>query len=262
MSKESYNQFLKRTIVDLIDRLESLDDFQKDLIKTRWLDQLLWLENSANKAKKKHYGFRLVTILGGVIVPALVGISNAEQGITEVLSWTAFGLSQAVAMSVAIEELFQFGDRYRTFRKSAESLKTEGQLYFCLAKQYSQYQDHAAGFKSFAATVEGILQEDVSSFLVQIQQDENRAQAAQAQVASGGASALERINQLLEERLKEKDAQVTTTETVTVDTSADSSQVELTSVVTTAVANSPKTDLSILDNAIERSSQKTRSAQA
>ncbi|WP_446402133.1 DUF4231 domain-containing protein [Coleofasciculus sp. C1-SOL-03] len=41
-------------------------------METRWLDQVLWLEERATKAQRCYYFLRLLTIIGGVIVSALV----------------------------------------------------------------------------------------------------------------------------------------------------------------------------------------------
>lgn len=203
MAKESYKQFLKRTLSGMIDRLD-LDEFRKDSMKSRWLDQLLWLEGNASKAKKRYYALRLITIVGGVITPALVSLNHGQLKVREVFTWTAFGMAQAVAISAAVEELFGFNIRYRTFRNTAEGMKVEGWQYFQLTGHYRYYHSHAAAYIDFAGRVEGLIQQDIEGYFTQVQQADQGMQAAKDMAASTTAITLERLNQILEEKEKQK----------------------------------------------------------
>ena len=207
MAKETYKQFLKRNLSGMIDRLD-LDEFRKDALKSRWLDQLMWLESSAAKAKTRFYTLRLITIVGGVITPALVSLNHGQLKIREVFTWTAFGMAQAVAISAAVEELFGFNIRYRTFRNTAEGLKVEGWQYFQLTGHYNRYRSHSGAYVEFAGRVEGLIQQDIEGYLAQVQQaDEASRQArqeAKEMAATTTAITVERLNQILEEREKER----------------------------------------------------------
>jgi hypothetical protein len=137
--KNDYRQYLKQTLGGLIDQLD-LSELRKDFLKQRWLDQVLWLEGRATKNRDRHYALRLTTIIGGVIIPALVGLGKGNESWQIYLSWTAFGVSQAVAISAALEEFFGYGDNYRTYRNTAESLKIEGWEYFQLTGNYRDFE--------------------------------------------------------------------------------------------------------------------------
>ena len=69
--KDSYSQLLKQEFINLFETLE-LNDRQKHYLKSRWLDQILWMEGRANDARQRYYQLRLTTIIGGVIVPILI----------------------------------------------------------------------------------------------------------------------------------------------------------------------------------------------
>ena len=69
----AYSDYLKQTLGGLIDKLE-VSDLRKEFLKNRWLDQVMWLEGRATKERNKHFRLRLVTIIGGVLVPALVWV--------------------------------------------------------------------------------------------------------------------------------------------------------------------------------------------
>ena len=100
-SQNSYFDFLKQDLGGLIESLQ-LSDLQKHLLRSRWLDQVLWMEGKAGSAQKRYYALRLIAIVGGVIVPALVGLKIGEQGVCPWLQWTTFFLSLIVAISVAV----------------------------------------------------------------------------------------------------------------------------------------------------------------
>ena len=174
---KKYRDQLKEEICSLIDRIE-LSDLQKQFMKSRWLDQLMWLEGRAEKSKKQYYRLRLVTIIGGVIVPALVSLnidgSNGQNNIQQILGWIAFGLSQAVAISAAVEEFFHYGDRYRNYRNTAETMKIEGWQFFQLSGPYRNAQSHAEVYSDFAQRVENILQRDVEGYLTEVVQHKEK----------------------------------------------------------------------------------------
>lgn len=205
MAKDSYQKFLKGTLVGMIDRLD-IDEFRKDALKSRWLDQLLWLENNASKAKKRFYTLRLVTIVGGVITPALVSFNLSP--FREAFLWTAFGMSQAVAISAAVEELFGYSGRYRTFRNTAEGMKVEGWQYFQLAGQYSRYRSHSAAYIEFASRVEAMIKQDIEGYMAQVQQADAATQQARDEARDAAVSTtaitIEQLNQILEQKARER----------------------------------------------------------
>lgn len=130
--KKSYDAYVRTQIGDLIDQLE-LPNLYKHALKDRWLDQMIWADKKAGENRKFYYRLRLITIIGGVILPALVGISvQLGQDSPFFRVWfppLTFALSQIIAVSVAIEEFCKFGDRWREYRKMAEELKSEGWQY-------------------------------------------------------------------------------------------------------------------------------------
>ncbi|MGK7896129.1 MAG: DUF4231 domain-containing protein [Xenococcus sp. (in: cyanobacteria)] len=176
-SKKSYSEQLKEQMYSLIDRI-NLSDLQKEFMKSRWLDQLMWLEGRAEKSQKRYYRLRLVTIIGGVIVPALVSLNidggNGSNNIQQILGWIAFGLSQAVAISAAVEEFFHYGERYRNYRNTAEAMKIEGWQFFQLSGPYCNAQTHDEVYSDFAQRVENIIRRDVEGYLSEIVQEKTK----------------------------------------------------------------------------------------
>lgn len=179
MSKESYQQVLKREFSDLVDVLD-LKDRQRYYIKSRWLDQVLWMESRATRARNFYYRLRLTTIVGGVIIPALVSLnftSNENPQIKNAVAVSTFALSQIVAVSAAVEQFFNYGERWRHYRRSVETLKTQGWQFFELSGEYEPFKTHDLAFNEFAGNVEAILQRDVEVYSTQVVQAKKKSAA-------------------------------------------------------------------------------------
>ncbi len=162
MASGSYRDWLKQDFGELIDLL-GLSDLQTRFLRSRWLDQVLWTEDRAAKEQRRYYVLRVVAILGGVLVPALVSLDvggNAARWVR----WLAFAVGLVVAAAVALEGFFRFGERWRHYRRTAELLKIEGWQFFQSAGPYHG-QHHAAAFPAFAARTEAIIQHDLDIYI-------------------------------------------------------------------------------------------------
>ena len=78
-----------------------------------------------------------------------------------------------VAVAVAIEGFFRYGERWRNYRRSCEVLKSEGWSFFQLTGPYGRYKTHADAYERFAGRVETIIQEDVQTYITEIVADRN-----------------------------------------------------------------------------------------
>jgi hypothetical protein len=162
----SYKERLKADLGALIDAVD-LDDMQRRFVRSRWLDQVLWMESRADHARRRYYGLRLTAALGGVTVPTLVGLGT-DGTAGDVLRGLTIGLGLLVAMSVAVEELIRYGERFRHYRRTVELLKSEGWQFFQLSGPYRRYGTHRLGYPSFAARVEGIIQPSVEVYVSEL----------------------------------------------------------------------------------------------
>lgn len=164
-------------LANLIETLE-LSDFQKQVLRDRWLNQLIWMSDQAGKARAKYQWPRLIVVIGGVTVPALVTILLAAKpgeslgwlfGLsTDAVRFVAFFVSLAVAMLAAAEEVQNYGDRWRHYRRTAETLKTLGWQYVELSGAFRKFTTHAEAFVPFSERVEAALSEDLEGYLAQI----------------------------------------------------------------------------------------------
>ena len=156
----------------LIERLD-IPDEQRRFLRSRWLDQVSYMGDRAGEAKRRYYGFRLATIIGGVVVPALVSISLAAQGRIDSnldfgMRLLTFMVSAMIAITASVDGFFHFGDRWRHYRVNAERLKGEGWQYLTQTGGYRKATDPQQAFQGFAARVEEILRDDVEGFMSQV----------------------------------------------------------------------------------------------
>jgi hypothetical protein len=166
-TQTSYREWLKQDLNGLIDAL-SISDLQKHFLKSRWLGQVLWMEEKAASAQVWYYILRLAAIIGGVIVPALVSIKLGNEPVSQALGWITFFISLMVAISVAVEEFFHYGERWRHYRRTVELLKIEGWLFFQISGPYRDYATHSAAYPEFAGRVETTTQHEVDAYITQV----------------------------------------------------------------------------------------------
>ncbi len=169
-----YNKQIKQDFTRLIEMLK-LSDMQREFMKQRWLDQILWMENRATSARNWHRRLRFITIVGGVILPALLTL-NVKEDLrnNSYLFWGTFGISQTVAICAALEQFYNNGEKWRHYRRSAESLKTQGWHFFELSGPYTSYAksgEHQEAFSLFSTNVEEIVQHDVEIYSTKVIQE-------------------------------------------------------------------------------------------
>lgn len=163
-------QSSKSELDGIIDMLE-LSDLQKYFMKSRWLEQLQWMEGKAAKAKKRHYKLRLTSIIGGLLIPIIISLNFNDKKADTIVKWISITLGGVVAISSSVEEFFHDGERWQHYRRTSESLKIQGWQFSQLSDSYQSYETHKAAFPLFVTQVENILQHDVEVYMTQVQQD-------------------------------------------------------------------------------------------
>ena len=125
-------------------------------------------------------GGRKPAIAGGVQAPASV-ISRTRSSPSVHRRQPIGGApwrTALVAISVAVEGFFRFGDRWRHYRRNAELLKSEGWMFFQKSGRYRNYKSHGEAYPEFSEQVEGMLREDVEHYLTDIAQERREAEQA------------------------------------------------------------------------------------
>lgn len=189
----SYLESVQQEMGELIDTLE-LSDLQKKAIRGRWLDQVLWMERKANQVQGYYYRLRLLNIIGGVVLTALVslnvgdfGNSQFNQSFRRWFPLSLAALSLSVTLSAAIEEFFQFGTRWRHYRRTAEMLKSEGWQFLQLSGSYQQVSCHKAGYPAFSTRVEQLIKQDLDVFITEVVQEQGNDESNEPSPAASPA---------------------------------------------------------------------------
>jgi uncharacterized protein DUF4231 len=174
-----YPDWLKREFGQLVDDLD-LEPSRKRFLKSRWLDQVIWTERKANRARNRYYLLRLTTVVGALLVPALVSLNPADESLDNAVQIATWGVSLVVAASAAVEQFFHFGDRWRNYRRTAERLKAEGWLYLQLSGPYDHDRTtHEAAYSAFALRVEELIQSDVDAYLTEVAVEKEKKKGEQ-----------------------------------------------------------------------------------
>jgi hypothetical protein len=98
--KRSETARLEQDLGRLVDSLD-LSDRQEQFLRSRWLDQVLWMERAASSARRRYYALRLFTVLGAVVIPALLSL-NLTGNVDTAVDWATFAISLLVAASAAV----------------------------------------------------------------------------------------------------------------------------------------------------------------
>jgi hypothetical protein len=159
--------WLEQDLEKLIESL-ALSEQQQHFMRSRWLENILWMEAAARRTRNRYYALRLIVVVGAVIVPALVGL-NAIGAAKAAINWIVFGLSLVVGVCAAVEGFFRLGERWRHYRSSVETSKAEGWSYAERSGVYEPLgQDHEAAFALFVSRVQAILAHEVEEYVTEI----------------------------------------------------------------------------------------------
>lgn len=146
-----------------------VSDLHREAVRSRWLDQVVWMNGRANSARRRYQVLRLTTVVGGVIVPAMISVSLGQTTTDPTLRLATFLVSLLVAVTAAVEGFAQYGDRWRNYRRTVEQLKSEGWQYFLGLGSYRKIADGEEAFRVFASRVEAIIAEDVQGYMESVQ---------------------------------------------------------------------------------------------
>ncbi len=153
----------KENYQNIIEGLE-LNDTQKKVLKSTWLDYLLLMNKSARKGWFSHNYSQIAVIVFSLIIPVIeksnphISIYNLDLSIVSII-----GL--IVACLTALNRQLGFEEKWRHYRMTAETMRNEGDDFFALSGNYSNFNSHTDAFKSFAAIVTSFKRQEVNSYI-------------------------------------------------------------------------------------------------
>lgn len=169
LKKPKDHEQMRAEMGTLIEALE-LPELNKQFLRARWLEQVIWMDEKAWESVLRHNVLRLTTIIGGVIVPALVSWNVGDSAGAGLIKTLTVIVSLVVALSAAVEEFFHYGERWRHYRRTVEALKSEGWQFFQLSGPYAN-MTHVQAYPAFAARVEELSREEVETYMTQVAKD-------------------------------------------------------------------------------------------
>jgi hypothetical protein len=187
MSADTPSSWLAQEFGGLLDEFD-LDERQRRFVRARWFDQMEWFDAKAKLAQRRYYVLRLTAIVGGLVVPALVSLNIHHGTLGSGVAWTTFALSLVVGIAIAVEGFFNYGGRWRQYRRTAELLKGHGWQYFELVGVYSSFPTHSAAFSRFAAAVEALIAEDVEAYLSKVMREQQESEEPETKHEAGATS--------------------------------------------------------------------------
>ncbi len=163
---KSYLDGLRQNFSEQIDNLELSESGKArkiSFLKERWLDQTIWFDKRASTTQSWYRKLRLFIVIGGVIVPVLLGLELDDE-YNKIKSRVVMGLSLSIASCVAVEEFFNFGEKSLNYRKAAETMKGEWWKFQTLTGKYSKFSNIDTALPVFAQRVEQIIESDLQNF--------------------------------------------------------------------------------------------------
>jgi hypothetical protein len=151
---------------NIIDGLKLKNDYDTEIIKNRFLYEVLLYEEKRDKTKKYYNSFRFIVTLGSLFLPAILSIgqmdpSKLPKNFDTISYWAAWTISLTVTACNGFLQLFSLDKNYFTYSIVTEQLKTEGWQYLQLSGKYEDSPSHEAAFKSFCKSIENIKRKQI-----------------------------------------------------------------------------------------------------
>ncbi len=73
-TRQKYNRLIDSP------ELQNLTFLEKEFLRQRWLDQMIWFSDKASLYRDRHYRIRIVTVIGSILVPAMISLGSVCTG--------------------------------------------------------------------------------------------------------------------------------------------------------------------------------------
>jgi len=151
---------------NIIDGLKLRNEYDTEIIKNRFLYEVLLYEEKRDKTKKYYNSFRFIVTLGSLFLPAILSIGQMDpnklpKNFDTISYWAAWSISLTVTACNGFLQLFSLDKNYYTYSIVTEQLKTEGWQYLQLSGKYEDSPSHEAAFKPFCKSIENIKRKQI-----------------------------------------------------------------------------------------------------
>ena len=121
----------KEQISDIIQTLELNNETERNILKSRFLAEVLMYENRKNHTKKYYNGFRFIVTIGSILLPAILSMGQMDPAklpkhFESISYWASWGISLTVTACNGFLQLFSLDKNYFEF-----SITTGLSLFCC-----------------------------------------------------------------------------------------------------------------------------------
>jgi hypothetical protein len=131
----------------------------------RWQQQRDYYSKQSARNKQWHQNLLVFSTIGALIVPVLLNIA-------EVPKWVPTILSVLVSVALALENVYHYGENWRSFRQALEALKVQRVLF---EASVDPYVDPQTAFPLFVERCEDIMQTEGKSYYERYQSKKQEA---------------------------------------------------------------------------------------
>jgi hypothetical protein len=153
----------KEHYIKIIDSLD-LDETQRQIVKTTWLDYLLLMNKSARKGWLSHNYSQILVIVVSLLIPIIEPTTlnyNIHESGLKVISI----LGLIVAALTTLNRQLGFEEKWRHYRKTAELMRNEGDDFFALSGEYEKFKAQGEAFQTFVKTITLYKRYEVTSYI-------------------------------------------------------------------------------------------------
>jgi hypothetical protein len=166
------NNITNNRIGNMIEELELLE-YQKILLKNRFLDQVVLYDKKAKTAEFFYILFSIFITIGSIILPALLSIQQMDYSdddekdkkIQITVYWITWTISLVITICNGLIQLLGLNKQYLSYVRTREKMLSEGWYYFQLTGDYKD-TTHKQSFCEFCEEIEKIKQNQVDKELM------------------------------------------------------------------------------------------------
>ena len=154
------------TIIDKLKLDENIKD-NRDIIKSRFVEEVAYYEKKRDHTKKNYNIFRFIVTIGSIFLPAILSLGQMDptklpKNFDQVTYWSSWSISLMVTISNGFLQLFSLDKNYFNYSIVVEQLKTEWWQYFGLSGKYEEHETHTKdAYKEFCKAIEDIKRKQI-----------------------------------------------------------------------------------------------------
>jgi gas vesicle protein len=141
----------------------------KEIIKSRFVEEVSFYEKKRDHTKRYYNIFRFIVTIGSIFLPAILSMGQMDptklpKNFDMITFWSSWSVSLMVTISNGFLQLFSLDKNYFNYSLVVEQLKTEGWQFFGLSGNYEEYDTHnKKAYKEFCKAVENIKRKQIET---------------------------------------------------------------------------------------------------